>query len=366
MKPTNTKDQPLQDRALALVAALRALGSGGPWAEVHQLNEDLKTTVEVDHPKFLLLGERPVIFVPADAEACRNLTEGSRFAQAIDLLYLPLGYQFIGASEPLRARACGRHWSLRGLVRSSAAALLYLKFLASDVYKLYSYREAYGVKRAASTYSPELSSELMPAEQKAFDLLGLPKDAAILDVGCGGGRTTYALIRNGYSNVQAFDSEPKFIEEAQKAEDGRHADRFRVLDVLDLDRAYDGQLFDVVFFSFNGLDFLYPYNLRDRATRNLVGKLKRGGRFVFCADNTLCVNRHTLILWLKNFWGVLLMRRYFLSDVSFGKLMKYFGTPAQIRREMEHHGLVQEHVVPNVPRLFPFRDPFPYYVFKKI
>lgn len=105
----------------------------------------------------------------------------------------------------------------------------------------------------------------------------------MLDVGVGSGRTSYtfsALCRS-YLGV---DFAPAMVRLSREriGEDDNTA--FRLADVRDLDGL--NRTFDVVLFSFNGLDHLEPAD-RARALAQINGVLRDGGLFLFSTHSIL-------------------------------------------------------------------------------
>jgi SAM-dependent methyltransferase len=125
-----------------------------------------------------------------------------------------------------------------------------------------------------STYS-----ELTAAERSIFDEFVEP-GSKILDVGVGGGRTTPYLAAKACRYV-GIDCSPEMIEACQRKFSGHD---FRIMDASDLD-AFSNEAFDVVVFSYNGIDSLYPEIERWRCIRECHRVLTSGGIFIFSVHN---------------------------------------------------------------------------------
>lgn len=120
---------------------------------------------------------------------------------------------------------------------------------------------------------------LWESEQYVFNRY-LKSSDRILDVGCGTGRTTYALHHLGFNQLTAIDLTPEMIEAAQSlsAHFGVELD-FRLGDATALD--FTAASFDSVIFSFNGLMSIPAQERRDQALREIWRVLKPEGYFLF-------------------------------------------------------------------------------------
>ncbi len=127
--------------------------------------------------------------------------------------------------------------------------------------------------------------DLFPIEKKCLQRYFPKPPARVLDLGCGTGRTTEHLCRLNY-DVVAVDITAAMIEYARNKIPG--AD-FRVMDATCLDLRSES--FDAVWFSFNGLDSIYPLQKRTAAIKEIRRVLKPGGIFLFSAHNI--VGRYT-------------------------------------------------------------------------
>ncbi len=107
------------------------------------------------------------------------------------------------------------------------------------------------------------------------ELLGKP----ILDLGCGGGRTTPSLLEISRDYV-GVDYSSEMVRQCQARFPGV---RFLCGDARALTMFHDAQ-FEFVLFSFNGIDYVPP---KDRLTilREVSRVLKPGGRFLFSTHN---------------------------------------------------------------------------------
>jgi len=116
-------------------------------------------------------------------------------------------------------------------------------------------------------------TELFPIEKQILDQL--KKNATVLDLGCGTGRTTRHLADMGH-HVIGIDISPLMIQKAHEL----HPDiAFKVGDATKLD--FPDNIFDAVLFSFNGLDCIYPETQRTEALKEIHRVLKNGGVFIY-------------------------------------------------------------------------------------
>ena len=121
--------------------------------------------------------------------------------------------------------------------------------------------------------------ELMPAERVLLDRIGTQWGSlAMLDLGVGAGRTAYTFgaICRRYAGI---DYVPRMVELSRARVGESERCRFDVGDARDLSRFRDGE-FDVVLFSFNGID-----NLGHEDRLHVLGEIHRvlrpGGTFFF-------------------------------------------------------------------------------------
>lgn len=123
------------------------------------------------------------------------------------------------------------------------------------------------------------ATDLQPVEAHLF-AKHIPARARILDLGVGGGRTTPCLSRGAASYV-GVDYSPEMIDACRRR---FPATNFSCHDAADLS-AYPSGSFDVVVFSYNGIDHLFPDTARIRCHAEVARVLAAGGRFIFSAHN---------------------------------------------------------------------------------
>lgn len=128
-----------------------------------------------------------------------------------------------------------------------------------------------------SSYDPD--SGVSPAELSLIETWVL-NGSDVLDLGVGTGRTYPALSAKSRTYV-GVDFAPAMVDASRRRfPDGD----FRVGDAADLS-AYDNASFDVVMFSYNGLDYLSPIENRQKAISEIHRVLRPGGRFILSTHN---------------------------------------------------------------------------------
>lgn len=120
---------------------------------------------------------------------------------------------------------------------------------------------------------------LTPCETSLFGK-HVPPDRAILDVGVGGGRTTPSLS-SGARSYLGIDYSPEMIELCRSRFPSL---RFKVADAAELGFVADDSV-DVVVFSYNGMDYLYPREQRLACLQEFMRILTPGGVLIFSAHN---------------------------------------------------------------------------------
>lgn len=102
----------------------------------------------------------------------------------------------------------------------------------------------------------------------------------VLDLGVGAGRTA-ALLAPLARNYLGVDYSEEMIQAARR---NFPQYRFAVMDAADMSPLAN-ESFDIIFFSFNGLGYLYPDSKRLSCIRECYRLLRRGGLFIFSMHN---------------------------------------------------------------------------------
>lgn len=227
-------------------------------------------------------------------------------------------------------------------------------------------KKTYEKNDAVSAFSDK--STLYSHEQDAINAVVAQGDA-ILDLGCGTGRTTVQLKQKS-SNIVATDISESMINDA--ANSLNFADFF-ISDASNL--PFREGTFDIVLFSFNGVDYLTPESNRIQAIKEIKRVLRPEGWFIFSSHNPIAEwtplpffyspkSIHDFFLfWIRNLKNNSLIGRYKIDKRPFGKLKTYYITPWGQRHQLQRLGFTAIDTYSQYK--FDFIDPWPYYVAKK-
>jgi SAM-dependent methyltransferase len=257
---------------------------------------------------------------------------------------------------------------------------------AHELYVSQAHTEFWNSFQAVEEYSSESWCELLfLGEQLAFQdvFRNGYHGHCVLDLGCGAGRTTRFLHEQG-AEVIGVDISRALIDAAQF-----HAPdiQFQVGDASRLD--FEDASFDVVVFSFNGLDCIYPKRKRLEALAEINRVLQPGGYFIF--------SHHNLAAFFFGGWNFLWplrsiprfraehiingdafhRERYFANPDDSRGITYYNAWPQQVIQDLRQHDFRFLAVYPNSTGLWRLQsllrtgiftryiDPWPYYVFTK-
>jgi SAM-dependent methyltransferase len=194
---------------------------------------------------------------------------------------------------------------------------------------------------------------LTPAEIQLFDLW-IKDGSSILDLGVGTGRTYPALAKRGSRYIGIDYSEAMVQASKSRFPEGD----FRVADASDLS-AFQDASFDVIVFSYNGIDYLHPYALREKAFSEIKRLLKPGGVLIFSSHNGRAINRlnfkryesfvKTLKFFVISVLATLRSFKHLIVSPVFWKqkgytydrlqpLLTYYSTPKVLLKEVETCG----------------------------
>jgi ubiquinone/menaquinone biosynthesis C-methylase UbiE len=156
-------------------------------------------------------------------------------------------------------------------------------------------KNQYNKKENIKRYGDAIKIGLWNSEKKFFEKY-LNKNDCILDLGCGAGRTTFALNELGYSNIIGIDIADKLIEYANNySKENNIKIDFRVGDATKLD--FEDNTFDVVIFSYNGMQSIPGEENRKKVLKEVYRVLKPNGYYIFTAHD-----RHDSKSSYLDFW----------------------------------------------------------------
>lgn len=144
-------------------------------------------------------------------------------------------------------------------------------------------KEQYNKEENVKRYGEAIKIGLWNSERLFFEKY-LNKNDYILDLGCGAGRTTFALYNLGYKNIIGVDIAEKLIEYAKNySEDNNVNIDFEVGDATKL--RFDDNTFDVVIFSYNGMQCIPGEENRKNVLKEVHRVLKPNGYYIFTAHD---------------------------------------------------------------------------------
>lgn len=222
-------------------------------------------------------------------------------------------------------------------------------------------KDCYNSKESLNAY---LSKEwLTKTESNIFKLFN-DKNIKILDLWCWWWRTTKALYDLWFKNIIWVDFADKLIEWA-KNKYQNISNLFKVWDATNLKEFNDND-FDMVFFSFNWLDYIPTRELRLKAYNEINRVLKKEWFFIFSSHNRKClpINRSLLKTIIKNIFNI--KGEYWNTKQSFWDIKTYYSYEKKLEIDLLNNWFKKLLVIPNNSFLYPFFDTFPYYMFKKI
>lgn len=193
------------------------------------------------------------------------------------------------------------------------------------------YRGAEALKLYTGTY------ELTDVETLLIDAYFQPSDR-VLDLACGGGRTTVPLYDQGF-RVIGIDLSDPLIEAARV---GHPQIDFRVGNYCEL--PFEDASFDDVLISYNGLDYAFPEARRQRALTECARVLVPGGRLLFSSHNIKSLHaspyyiRHPRrLVWMLRHAITAFRRSEYVKDLN-GQ-WTFFASQTHVLDETDRAGL---------------------------
>lgn len=211
-----------------------------------------------------------------------------------------------------------------------------------------------------STPAPHLLH--LEKEQLSFFKSG----SSVLDLGCGTGRTTSILNEMGFK-VLGIDYSESMISCAKQLHPKLD---FSVMDGAKLD--FPDNHFDNVFFSFNGIDYIYPEERRIKAFNEIFRVLGPGGFFAFTSHNAWMIpyGKRRFIHFLRNFIKCRCFSRYRWDYQQFGTLLTCYVSLQRQKKVLSEAGFISIKVLggKKYRNIFMamFLDPHICYICKKL
>jgi ubiquinone/menaquinone biosynthesis C-methylase UbiE len=138
-------------------------------------------------------------------------------------------------------------------------------------------------KNTIGFYEKRIGNSLFVSENVIFNQIGSLKDKKMLDIGIGTGRTT-SLLHNRVAYYYGIDYSVNMVKACRKRFKTHQSFILEVGDATNLSRFMDDS-FDIVLFSFNGIDYIINLTGRNTALMEIFRVLRPGGHFIFSSHN---------------------------------------------------------------------------------
>ncbi|MEK6844544.1 MAG: peptidoglycan bridge formation glycyltransferase FemA/FemB family protein [Nanoarchaeota archaeon] len=271
-----------------------------------------------------------------------NLDQVNKFKESFgEVVYFERDYPLLQAVGRKMVRNFGFFWNLNKAIKRKSDKDLFKENV--DIYKS---------QEAVVHYATQ-----MKMKEVEKDLIKKYFYGNVLDLGCGCGRTTKYISDQGF-DVIGVDIVEDMIKKAREMFPNI---KFETGDACSLN--HEDDKFDIVFFSFNGLDYIYPESKRIMAVKEVARVLKKDGYFIYSSHNPLSLffKFRPGLLWRSAKTGKIFSKYKPEKNINFGLLHTYFATPKnQIKLIESNTGLKFIEQVPNSAK-----ELHPHYVFRK-
>ncbi|MDJ1646104.1 methyltransferase domain-containing protein [Mycoplasma phocimorsus] len=185
------------------------------------------------------------------------------------------------------------------LVYSIFIIILAIIIILSHIFiKRYNVSKYYDSAQATKSYATTSKKGLWVSEAKVLkkQFPDKEKEIKILDLGCGMGRTTFALQKL-YPNaeIDAIDINKNYIKFLQKNNTFTNINflEFDISKKLNKCQEIRDKKYDLILFSFNGLSNIIKAKDVKRTIKNIEFLLKKQGKFIFTLHNMFSSEQYT-------------------------------------------------------------------------
>ncbi len=234
------------------------------------------------------------------------------------------------------------------LIYSIFVVILSVAIIISHMFiKRYNVSKYYDSAQATESYATTSKKGLWTSENKvlAEEFPDKEQQLNILDLGCGLGRTTFALQKL-YPNakIDAIDINNNYIKFLQENNSDSNLNFF-TLDIsksINKCKEINSKKYDLILFSFNGLSNIIKPSDVKRTMKNIEFLLKNQGKFIFTLHNMFSSEQYT------KFWKEqvkvdeidLLSMKKVLAKEEYGEIIKNrFYTPDNVKTLLESYNL---------------------------
>lgn len=142
----------------------------------------------------------------------------------------------------------------------------------------------YNTEDCVKKYSEDVDDVKLWASEKHIFSKYIKKTDKILDVGCGAGRTTINLYKDGFTNIVGLDLAANLLGFAKEYCKKNHLN-IKFVNQSATNIKFKDETFDAVIFSYNGLMCIPGEENRKKAVSEIHRVLKTNGVFIFTAHD---------------------------------------------------------------------------------